>query len=683
MAEARDPFKQLCIPANKVRETYYGDTYRAVMTVGGIKQLWDIMHISVPFAPVKEAQLIRRFGISREELPQFYQSFTAAVVRHGNILNEIHKSGDKRITSAVVKYVSTTALPLLDKSGKQIGADIYMVSEPMNSYARVGTISLEGTDLSVVLELGLRLLQTAKSMNAAGFTIGAVDLDSTYFEQDKNTGKEFLKLGYAFYSTNTASEDEQKIEYTKNVSPFVYPELPEGTYTQDLNTDMYMICSLLWSLLDGHYYTDPPAIDLEQKPEYAPDEVWQALVNGIVEGGSALRSLSDTLRAVLKQINREEIPDRHIPFRLPQYMLLPLPEPRALPVEEEDAEEEQQGENGKKKKSVKKIVIGAALLLLAIALLGFTLMQLTGWSPAFLRGSDYSTVDLRMSGEDGVYVLEDAVVDRDRVPITGLAINEDGAIVASEENAVQKGMHDDEPVFYKLGEIVYPAEQVSTYVLLEDVSVQIIKKSFIGNDPLYVLSSEIKDLRTDYSVSFSEGMELIELTNDQVESYGLEEGNIVLVPFKTEDGYGDAVAATVICLQMEGDVESETPDLRYALERNAETPDVDDLYVVSGIWTYTLQLSPKNPDAIENTLTISGNDRGIVYFIVEKEDGSTSKANGVRQKLTAEGVTVVVECTREGRYTLNLESADGSGNKKMAITFSKEDASAFLDELGL
>ena len=683
MAEARDPFKQLCIPANKVRETYYGDTYRAVMTVGGEKQLWDILHISVPFAPVKEAQLMRRFGITRDELPQFYQNFTAAVMRHGHILNDIHKSGDKKITSAVVKYVSTSALPVLDNSGKQIGADIYMVSEPMTSYARAGTITVEGTSLSTVLELGLRLLQTAKSMNAAGFTIGAIDLDSTYFAQDKNSGKEFLKLGYSFYSTNI--NDPAEIEYTKDVSRCIYPELPEGTYSQDLNTDMYMICTLLWSLLDGHHYTDPPVVDLEVKPEYAPEEVWQALTSGILDGAAALKQLSDTLRAVSKQIAREEIKDTHIPFKIPGYMMLPLPQPRELPAEESGKGDDDETDRPKKI-GAKKIVVGALLLLVVLAILAFSVMEITGWKPSFLNEGTVSEEQIRMSADDGIYALDWKVVDAERNEIPGYALADDGEqvlIVASEENAVPKSVNGDETEYYEVGEVIYEAEQVSPYILMEDVTVQIVEKSFIGNDPLYILDTSVKDLRRDYDFSFTEGMLLMELPQEKIETYSLEAGDTVLVPFKTENGYGDAVAATVTVLKMEGDEESASEEVRYALERTEETPSVDDLYHASGIWRYTLRVTPKNADAIDGTLTVSGNDRGILYFIVEKEDGSTGKANGVRQKLTADGATLIVECTKEGKYALSLESADGSVDKKMAITFSKEDARAQIGEFDI
>ena len=75
MANLNNALKKLCSDANVIKETYYGSSHRASFTLNGEKSEWDIFHIGIPFSPQKEAELMRRFGLERDDLASFYGNF--------------------------------------------------------------------------------------------------------------------------------------------------------------------------------------------------------------------------------------------------------------------------------------------------------------------------------------------------------------------------------------------------------------------------------------------------------------------------------------------------------------------------------------------------------------------------------------------------------------------------------
>ena len=93
MSYPSDSLKLLCSEANKVKETYYGSIHRANFSINGEKGDWDILRISIPCAPMKEAEFMRRFHVSREDLPGFYAGFEKAVVRHSALIKDLNATG--------------------------------------------------------------------------------------------------------------------------------------------------------------------------------------------------------------------------------------------------------------------------------------------------------------------------------------------------------------------------------------------------------------------------------------------------------------------------------------------------------------------------------------------------------------------------------------------------------------
>ena len=253
-------FQAVCTPGNKVRETYYGDTYRAKISIKSVCQdkLCDTLHISIPFSPEKEVLFMQRFDVSREELPTFYRAFAKAVLNHTTLIKELNDIDKPTVQKAMLSYLTIQSIPKLDRDGKQYGSDLYLITEPMESFVGSDAFSYNGATLKNIVSFGIRMLQTIKTLNDFGYTLGAIDLDSCYLSTDEK-GQKLLKTGYMFYG---AGPNSKPAVYTQDVAPFInYEELASGMTEQSADTDIYMLCGLLWSMLDGRHYTGGIRLD--------------------------------------------------------------------------------------------------------------------------------------------------------------------------------------------------------------------------------------------------------------------------------------------------------------------------------------------------------------------------------------------------------------------------------------
>ena len=185
----KNTLQPLCTEKNIVRETYYGTTHRATFTLGGVNKQWDILHISIPFTPLKEAELMRRFGIERDQLPAFYHEFSKSILNHVTLAKAVVENAEAdTLKKSIVSYQAIQTFRKTGNDGKSIGSDLYFITEPMESFIGTETFQENAASIKTINNLGLRLLQTAKSLNDRGFTMGAVDLDS-YFLVQQPSGK--------------------------------------------------------------------------------------------------------------------------------------------------------------------------------------------------------------------------------------------------------------------------------------------------------------------------------------------------------------------------------------------------------------------------------------------------------------------------------------------------------------
>ncbi len=496
MTREGDSLRALCTEENTVRECYYGRTCRAVLTVGGEKGTWDILHIAIPFPPRREAEFMRRFHVRREELPAFYREFSKAVERQARLSAKMTgESDDGALRRSVTAYRS-----VLSFAGEEGGADIYLISEPMEPFVSSASFQETGAFLLTVNHLGIRLLQTAKSMNDRGYTMGALDLDCCWLCPEE--GRTLLKDGYLLYCSD--GEDRPPMA-TPDVADQVLPALREGTAVQSFDTDVYMIARLLWGLYDGQHYHTPA--DLHYEPRYAPPEIAAALGEALRGGAAAYRQLNLTLRAVNRNIEEGRQPNTFIPFAPPAFESLPLPEPRKVRTEPAVEEEGEKPEKKRPRLRLKRTVpwICAALLVPAILLPrlpGATqetkegvLQQETGQEEQMEEQADGGPE----SAEQGLYVLDGMVLDRDGSRNRALYLSADGSIAVKDASGEER--------------ILFPAARCTTYVPVQAYRLETAEKEAgeendPGEDTVQTL-----EIRAEPAGSTCRSFRLTELTN--------------------------------------------------------------------------------------------------------------------------------------------------------------------------
>lgn len=648
MEKGSNTIQPLCTPENIVRECYYGTTYRASFTVGEENRVWDILYIEIPFSPVKEAELLRRFHMKSEDLGSFYRDFTKAVRNQAHFSKGMTAdTAAESLRKSVVSYKSVQTFKKYDENGQVKGTDVYMISEPMESFTNSEGLQRTGSFLLTINSLGIRLLQTAKSMNDQGYTMGAVDLDS-YYLCPEASGKTLLKNGYLFYSTSLNMKPQS---YTADVAPFILSEVARGYCEQSFDTDMYMICKLLWTMYDGQHYSQPA--DLQYEPRYAPQEIVLALKDAIENGASSYKMLNMTLRSVNKQIEAGSQLNTFIPFAPPAYEQEPLPEPRQADPEPKPKESQAKEERKEKKRGVRK---GAAVFLfLSLALLGAALY----YGPLRYVISKKAVVSApveetkAMSCEAGLYVLNGKILNADGSENALYFLDDNGNISIHSEAGETT--------------VLFEALQCSPYVPVKEYSVKLLSKDFAVDDPehCFAFRDDVIDLR-DSGICYTHLSENQELPGEIVDLYSISEDAVLLMYEK------DPEERPVLKLRVKERLDDEGRSHFFALDPEPITL-LRDLQVVKGRWTYVFKIEASPADATCKSFTIKANNSDRTSFAVEK-GGETIRAKAVNYRINSEGTAeITVVCTVEGQYIFEITSGDGLTKKAFSMTFRPDE----------
>ena len=696
--------KLLCTEENKIRDTYYGSVFRANFSINGEKGDWDILQISIPFSPMKEAELMRRFGIDREDLPAFYASFEKAVVRHSTLIKELNATEQDSIRRSIVEYKTVKYYPRMSRDGTQIGQDFYFITVPMESFVGTDIFREQGACLTDINNLAIRLLQNAKVFSEAGFTIGAVDLDSCYYADAD--GKKYLKLGYSFYGTGP---DTVPDTYTQDMTPFVSDKITSGTEKQSLDSDVRMICAYIWTILDGHHYTEPNtnawiaanfysvADDFPQNlaPAYAPRQLTDLLVEGMIRGADSMKTLQMGIRAVNKAIAANELENTFIVFSEPEYLSAPLPELREETEEEEpepDSKQPAGSQNGKgRKKKARKGGI-AVVILAAAVLLGAAAYFVIG--PEVILGI-FGTAELPMSASVGLYESGGKVLNADATENLRYTIDEEGNMIAA-GNPEQ---------------VLFLKEQVSPFIYVENLKIAITDKKFDryhgADDAERILRDYVVDLRGIENLTYDSYLgEDNRIPDRIIEEYGITDETLILMKDSMYPDTGYKVAMLVKKEPDEPAAEEEpdetsleepvpdpepemVPDTAEEITGDEEPPEEssavravtgvseDALFLVQGEWTYTLSLSMLPDNAVDRKVALSCEDTEYMYFVVENKDGQKSKARTVKMSVReGEDTEITAVGLVEGKYIIRIESDDGALSKKTALTFEPAAASS-------
>lgn len=301
MAE-KSGLDKLCSQDKLIRSNYFSETYRAELKVGDELGTWDIIHVSLPFSPLKEREAMVRFGLTKTQMLQFYKQFGRCVKNDIKITNFLSDSEVK----SVVKYASY----VIERKEETTGSDIYLVTRPMDMFTdKMHWNSGDETDNYEVLAFFARMLQISKGISAVQAHFGILDMDTVFMMEEDN--KELVTLGGFMYG---AQDSDTHVELPMAYPAHACPSIQEGK-APSLGSDVYSICSLIWTMLDGNHYTTAP--DLSHDPKYAPEELMPVMKSAMkcYQEGTAehdnedtiVRDLTKTVRGLMKSINNGSV----------------------------------------------------------------------------------------------------------------------------------------------------------------------------------------------------------------------------------------------------------------------------------------------------------------------------------------------------------------------------------------
>lgn len=296
-AENKSVLAQLCTIDRLVYSNYFSDTYRADFKVGDAFGTWDVTHISLPFAPAKERDFMARFGVGQDKMWDFYKAFGRCVKNHLAVSKHLLESD-----------VDSVATPMTYEIARKDdhGSDIYLVTVPLTPIRESlwggsgdDIILPEGvteyTTVEQILSLGARLCQIIKGLGDVGVHLGVIDLDTVYIARPHE--RDLTALGGFYYA---GSDFGGGTEFPPLPLGHVHPAIKTGEKAPSLVTDIYSMCSLLWSLLSGKHYTTEP--DFSELPKFAPEELVEPLQRGVVHGNVDLAE--DEAVEIIKALNK-------------------------------------------------------------------------------------------------------------------------------------------------------------------------------------------------------------------------------------------------------------------------------------------------------------------------------------------------------------------------------------------
>ena len=305
---------KLCTRGNQIRSNYFSDTFRAELKVGSEFGTWDIIHISLPFSPLKEREFMVRFGLDKSQMLQFYKQFGHCIKNDIRMTNFLSESEVK----SVVKYVSY----VIEKKEAERGSDIYLITRPMESFTeKMQWNAGDESDSYEVITFAARILQIIKGINAVSSHFGVLDMDNVFIIEEGE--KNLVTLGGFLYG---AQDEGSYIELPAVMPAHTCPSIPAGQAPSS-GSDIYSICSLIWTMLDGNHYTTAP--DLSRPPIYAPQNLVPIMEKAMkchIEGTSEnlntndiIAELTRTVRTTIKLMTNGTIQKRSFIIADPTY----------------------------------------------------------------------------------------------------------------------------------------------------------------------------------------------------------------------------------------------------------------------------------------------------------------------------------------------------------------------------
>ena len=299
---------------NFIRETWYGDIYRAPFNINGKTKTCDILYIRVPFEREKERAAMERFHITKDKLPEFYNNLLRSVQTELNAARYIRQK------------VSATNSPLFSTLEQSCGGmcsaaggtlndeqktrEIIFLTEPHQTLKDAGIITKDGNILlSDFLKLSIRIYQTMHKLNDIGMHLGAIDFDDIVMTIPEEGQQPFFVLSNLFYSSYP---DRDYHAALPSFAPQnAYPSLSRNR-PPTWETDIYALSAFIWTMMDGNGWDSKP--NFNECPSYLPDDLAQPVWDGFKTQAELAAQLNRSLNKYLTSIKKGKSNNISIPI---------------------------------------------------------------------------------------------------------------------------------------------------------------------------------------------------------------------------------------------------------------------------------------------------------------------------------------------------------------------------------
>lgn len=282
----------LCTPESFIRNTFVSDTFRGEIVLDREVTVVDIERFQVPFSPAREKILREKYGMTDEDLDEFYKSFSHGLRNGIQIAARLHKTPEfeSKNSKSLISYVYQKTV----RNGAHY--DAYLLSRPTTRYLESKPCANGQMSFRTLIDLAMRLTLILHNLSEYGVYIGVIDMDTVCLTKGPPGSKPPEFLTFASLAYARSKDDKVQFPYQK-VLPFsAHPSLLEGGQPTDA-TELYTLSATLAAFINGSFGTGEPSTSLTNVDERVPRQFVETLQQGM-EGTIDLKVFIKTLRAI-------------------------------------------------------------------------------------------------------------------------------------------------------------------------------------------------------------------------------------------------------------------------------------------------------------------------------------------------------------------------------------------------
>lgn len=256
----------------------------------------------IPFSAEKEAQLLERYSIDPEHRMGFYRDLLICVQNSISVSAALISGG----VPSILGFSNVEQV-------QRINGTSYIILESERVRPITQTILSETVTPITLLDIGTRLSMILRDIGMSEtnrIIHRGLDMNEVFLNEQNR-----ILLGGFYYSYSSASSDCPK--YLPMRPAIVPPALIQGA-TGSAGTDTQMLAALLWNLFSGLPYDTPVDPYYRVFPEYANEEIAQALLMGLSCSDQGINLFRRRLQACRKLLTQMEGADIQIPIGKPK-----------------------------------------------------------------------------------------------------------------------------------------------------------------------------------------------------------------------------------------------------------------------------------------------------------------------------------------------------------------------------